>query len=60
MEVIKVEDGDSIIEIRLIRPMWLQLNQIWKDNEDEENVIFVHQGQVSDLVKALKETKIGI
>lgn len=55
MEVIKVEDGDSIIEIRRIRPMWLQLNQIWKDNEEEENVIFVHQRQIEDLVKALKE-----
>ena len=55
MEVIKVEDGDSIIEVRLIRPMWLQLNQIWKDNEEEENVIFVHRDQVEGLVKALKE-----
>jgi len=56
MEVIKVEDGDSIIEVRLTRPMWLQLNQIWKDNLDEENVIFVHRGQIEDLIKALKES----
>lgn len=59
MKTIRIEDGDSIIEVRLIRPNWLQINQIWKDNEDEENVILVHQGQVSDLIKALKETKIG-
>ena len=59
MRVIRVEDGDSVIEIRLIRPTVLQINQIWKDNEDEENVIFVHRGQVSDLIKALKETRIG-
>jgi len=59
METINVEDGDSNIEIRLIRPTVLQINQIWKDDEDEENVIFVHQSQVSDLIKALKETEIG-
>jgi len=59
MKVIRVEDGDSIIEVRLIRPTVLQINQIWKDNEDEENVIFVHQSQVSDLIKVLKETKAG-
>jgi len=59
MKVIKVEDGDSVIEIRLIRPTVLQINQIWKDDEDEENVIFVHQSQVSDLIEALKETEIG-
>lgn len=59
MKVIKVEDSDSIIEVKLIKPTWLQLNQIWKDNEEEENVIFVHQNQVDDLVKALKETRIG-
>ena len=60
METISVEDKDSVIEVRLIKSTWLQINQIWKDDEDEENVIFVHQGQVSGLIKALKETKIGI
>ena len=55
MEVIKVEDGDSIIEVRLTRPMWLQLNQIWKDDPDDENVIFIHRDQVESLIKVLKD-----
>lgn len=55
MEVIRIEDDDSIIEVRLIRSTLLQLSQIWKDNEEEENVIFVWRSQVDDLVKALKE-----
>jgi len=48
---------DSVIELRRVRPNLLKLIQWWKDDEDDKDIIYIWQSQVSDLIKVLQKAE---
>ena len=48
---------DSVIEVRRVRPNLLILVQWFKDDEDDKEVIYIWQNQISDLIEALKQAQ---